>query len=98
MSKERIKIAQKSLRCIPNSKETVSRDFFTPEELVTCSCVPPKPGKTEHTRADMGKMDLLLGMYRHWFVCNFLHQDIIVFTHYTVCLSAGEVRGVYAGG
>jgi len=36
-------------------------EFFTPEELVTCSCVPPKPGKTERPRADTGKMDLLLG-------------------------------------
>lgn len=60
MSKEKIKTAQKAYRMA----RKLLPEFFTPEELVNSSCVPPKPGKTESSRADMGKMDLLLGMYR----------------------------------
>lgn len=38
-------------------------EFFTPEELCTCTCVPPKPGKSKCSQADPQKLGLLLGMY-----------------------------------
>ena len=38
-------------------------EFFTPEELRTCTCVPPKPGKLKRSQADPQKLGLLLGMY-----------------------------------
>jgi len=60
VSKEKVKIAQKAPDAYRMARKLLP-EFFTPEELVTCSCVPPKPGKTERPRADTGKMDLLLG-------------------------------------
>lgn len=38
-------------------------EFFTPTELRTNTCVPPKPGKLKRPQADEEKLGLLLGMY-----------------------------------
>lgn len=44
-------------------------EFFIPEELRTCTCVPPKPGKTKRPQADTQKLGLLLGMYTYTYIC-----------------------------
>lgn len=39
-------------------------EFFTPEELKTCTCAPPRSGaKVVRPQADAGKLTLLLGEY-----------------------------------
>ena len=38
-------------------------EFFTPIELRTNTCVPPKPGKLNRSQADEEKLGPLLGTY-----------------------------------
>ena len=57
VSKAKVKIAQKAPDAYRMARKLLP-EFFTPEELVTCSCVPSK-----RPIADMEKMDLLLSMY-----------------------------------
>ena len=37
-------------------------DFFTPEELASCTSVPPKPGGIKRSLANPDKMRALLGV------------------------------------
>ena len=56
-AKQKLKLPKKLLMHTEWQKKLLP-EFFTPEELVTCSCVPSK-----RPIADMEKMDLLLSIY-----------------------------------
>ena len=67
MNADKLKAAKKAPDAIKMARKLL-HEFYTPTELYTSTCVPPKPGKTPRPQADKDKMELLLGMYSNLIV------------------------------
>ena len=52
----------------------MARKLLPPQELMTCSCVPPKPGKKGRPAADVEKMNYLLGKLINYLCTKLMHN------------------------